>query len=319
MAIVVADTGLDRLAEAKERKHRMERAQRRQEQLRSRIRENERLIFELELKLQSEQEDVDKLTRMSLANLFHTLLRSKDEQLELERQEALAAALKLQEARDAEERMKGEVISLGDELTACGSADRDYERLLREKEELLRHSSAYANELAAMDADIADKSLLAKEIREALSAGRSVLLSLEDASNSLEKAENWGNWDLWGGGGMISTHMKHEHVDDAKRSIGSVNHMMRTFRDELADLERNVDIHVDISGMLKFGDYWFDGLITDWVVQKRINNAQDQTLDALHQVRTIVNRLQSEYTSAESVLAGLQSNRVHWIETSKAE
>lgn len=305
---------IDKLSEAKERMHRLEKALRRQEQLRGRLRERERTIVELEHKLTAEQADVDNLTRMSLANLFHTLLRSKEEQLELERQEALAAALKLQEARDAESRIKAEIVTLGDELADCADADAVYERLLREKEAQLRDSSAYANELAGMDTEIGDKTILVKEIREALSAGKSVMLSLQDASHSLEKAENWGNWDLWGGGGLISTHIKHEHVDDAKRSIGAVNHMMRTFRDELADLERSVDIQVDISSMLKFGDYWFDGLITDWVVQKRIKNAQDQTLEAIHQVRSIVNMLQGEYTSADSTLAGLRSKRVAWIE-----
>ncbi|QHW31277.1 hypothetical protein GZH47_10700 [Paenibacillus rhizovicinus] len=310
----MADTSLDRLAEAKERKYRMEKAQRRQQQLRSRINENERLIIKLEVELEAEQADVDKLTRMSLTNLFHTLLRSKEEQLEMERQQALAAALKLQEAKEAEERMKAEIISLGDELAACGNAEWEYERLLREREEELRNSSASANELAGMDTEIANKSVQVKEIREALSAGQHVLMSLEGASKSLEKAENWGNWDLWGGGGMISTHIKHEHVDDAKSAIREANHLMRNFRDELADIERTIDIYVDISGLMKFGDYWFDGLIVDWVVQKRIQSAQDQTLEAIHQVRTVVNKLKSELTIAESALAGLKSTRIGWIE-----
>lgn len=315
----MTDTTVDRLAEAKERKHRLEKALRRQEQLRGRINENERLIVKLEVELEAEQADVDKLTRMSIANLFHTLLRSKDEQLELERQQALAAALKLQEAKDAAARMKAESVSLGDELAACGNAEWEYERLLREREEELRHSRAYAGELAAMDTEIADRTILVKEIREALTAGRRVMASLEGASRSLEKAENWGNWDMWGGGGMISTHIKHEHIDDAKAAISDANHLMRSFRDELADLERTVDIQVDISGLLKFGDYWFDGLIVDWVVQKRIKNAQDQTLEAIHQVRTIVNKLQSEQTAAESALAGLKTKRVLWIETNRPE
>ncbi|SFJ51669.1 hypothetical protein SAMN02799624_04849 [Paenibacillus sp. UNC496MF] len=312
----MAEYGPDRLAEAKERMRRLEKAQRRQEQLRGRLREKEKQIVELEMKLEAEQADVEKLTRMSLANLFHTLLRSKEEQLELERRQALAAALNLQEARQAQERLKADIVDAGDELAACANAEVEYARLLAEREALLR-TSAYAAELAEMDAQIADRSLAAKELKEALTAGRRVMTSLEDASHSLEKAEGWGNWDLWGGGGVISTHMKHEHVDAAKASMNNANHLMRSFRDELADLDRTIGVGIDISGMLKFGDYWFDGLITDWIVQKRIQEAQNQTLGALGEVRAVVNRLQSEFAAADAALQGSRTKRVAWIEAQR--
>ena len=32
-------------------------------------------------------------------------------------------------------------------------------------------------------------------------------------------------------------------------------------------------------------DYWFDGLIADWIVQGRINNTQSQTLSAMNKIR----------------------------------
>ena len=310
----MTDSGFDRLAEARERMQRLDKAQRRQEQLRGRLRENEKRIFELELQLESEQADVDNLTRMSLANLFHTLLRSKEEQLEQERQQALAAALKLQEAKQAQEQLQADIFRLGDELADCRDAEREYKQLLAEKEANLRNSPSSGAELAEMETQIADQSMLAKELEEALTAGRRVLTSLEDASHSLEKAEGWGNWDLWGGGGLVSTHMKHEHVDAAKVSMNNANHLMRNFRDELADLERTVDVGIDISGMLKFGDYSFDGLITDWIVQKRIQEAQNQTLRAASEVRAVVSKLQSEFAIADSVLKGSRSKRIAWIE-----
>lgn len=309
----MAEQWFERFAEAKTRLHRLEKAQRRQAQLQESINGQERLIGHLELQLSAEEEDVEQLTRMSLTNLFHTLLRNKDEQLELERQQALTAALKLQEARQALEGMNAERFALGDELAECRDAEHECGKLMAEKEAMLRNSPL-ASRLEEMESAITGQMLLVKELGEALRAGERVQATLEDASDSLEKAENWGNWDLWGGGGLISTHLKHGHVDEAKSAVGRVNQQMRNFQDELSDLDRSVSITIDISGLLKFGDYWFDGLITDWIVQKRIKQAQEQTLTAMQAIRGAVGKLQAEHKAAESALAGLRARRVAWIE-----
>jgi hypothetical protein len=52
----------------------------------------------LRVQFESEQEDVEKLERISLTNLFATLFGTKDEKLLKERQEMIAAQHKLEEA-----------------------------------------------------------------------------------------------------------------------------------------------------------------------------------------------------------------------------
>ncbi|WP_248924042.1 hypothetical protein [Paenibacillus hamazuiensis] len=308
------DVFSDKLMKAKERKLRFNKAERRREELLKRQREQERLIVQLEMELEAEQADVDKLTGLSLTNLFHTILRSKEEQLEMERQQVLAATLKLMEAKQALADIQDEIIRVGDELADCREAEREYEQLMKERETFLRSSASSSAELAEMDARIADQTILLKEINEAWSAGKGVLANLVSASSSLEKAENWGKWDLWGGGGMISTHVKHNHVDDAKRFIHSANRQLLRFRDELADLKRSIHIEMDIGGMLKMADYWFDGLIADWVVQGRIKNAQERTLEAIRRVGDVVGQLQAEHSAAEAALQSMTAKRTAWIE-----
>jgi hypothetical protein len=312
----MADAFYERLTEAKERKYRLDKAMRRQQDLVKRKREQERLITQLEVQLESEQADVDKLTKVSLVHLFYTILRSKEEQLEVERQQALAAAMKLREAKQALSRIEAEIVRNRDELTACQGAESEYEQAMAEKEEALRHSPSAAGELAEMEAKIADQSIQAKEMNEALIAGKSVLATLDDAAASLGKAENWGKWDMWGGGGMISTYAKHSHIDNAREFIHQANHQMRSFHDELADLKRNVEIEIDINGMLKMADYWFDGFITDWVVQGRIQNAGEQTLEAIHRVQSIVDQLERELANSVSAHADMKAKRMNWIESS---
>lgn len=310
----MTDSLFDRLTEAKERKFELDRAVRRQGQYRSRLNELERQIIRLELDLESEQADVEKLTKMTLTNLFHTLLRSKDEQLEMERQQALAVALKLTEAKQERDKLQEEIKQAGVIITSHHGAEQDYDNLLQEQELLLRGMPDKAAELMAMETEIAAQQVIVRELNEAFTAGRRVLASLDPAIDSLEKAINWGNWDTWGNGGLISTHLKHEHIDDAKSSIAAANHELKNFRDELADLKQHLDIHVDISSLLKFGDYWFDGLITDWIVQQRIKETQDRTCEAAHEVRTVVKKLQAEYSAADAALNGLKTKRIAWLE-----
>lgn len=315
----MTETGHDPLETAKERMYRYQRAQRRREELQQRVNDHERRIVKLELELEAEQADVERLTKLTLTNLFHTILRSKEEQLELERQQVLNAVLALQTARQALQDTQEDLRQVGDDLALYQHAEAEYQALMAEKEEALRSQASLSPVLCEMEEQIAKQSLLVKELSEAWRAGKGVMGSLEAASEKLEKAENWGKWDTWGGGGMISTHKKHGYVDDAKRFIQSANHQLRNFREELGDLQRSINIHIDISDTLKMADYWFDGLITDWVVQGRIQNSQEQTLRALHQVRTVVGQLQSEHAAAESQLASLRAKRTAWIEDTQVE
>jgi len=304
----------ENISRLRERKHTLTRAEGKRAELLRQIRAQEALIVKLEVELETEQQDVEKLTRMSLANLFHTILRSKQEQLELERQQALAVALRLQEAKKTLEELQQELIVVGEQLAELADAHAQYDEAMKQKEAALRHSPQAVHELEEMEQQISLQSLLLKEIGEALSAGKGVMGLLTDASNSLQRAENWGNWDMWANGGLISTHIKHSYVDEARNFIHHANRQLQLFQKELADLKQSADIHIDISETLKMADYWFDGLITDWLVQGKIMNAQEKTLDALHQIRIVVKALEADYASAERQLQQLQSNRLSWIE-----
>jgi hypothetical protein len=312
------DTLNRQIREAKEHLYLLNKAERKRTELTKRVLDQEHLIIKLELELESEQADLDKLSKLSLTNLFHTILRSKTEQIELERQQVLGVVLKLQGTKQALEATRADLVRVGDDLTTYRDADLAYNRFMSLKESALRRGSSYSTTLASMDDEIADQTLQVKELLEAMTAGKRVIAALEDASASLEKAENWGKWDLLGGG-MLATHQKHTHVDDAKAFIQNANHLMLNFREELNDLNRGLNIQIDISGTLKMADYWFDGLITDWVVQSRIENSQSQTLKALNQVRTVVNQLQAEHAAAASALAVMTTKRIAWIEETRIE
>ncbi|GAA3401588.1 hypothetical protein ACFFNY_13650 [Paenibacillus hodogayensis] len=303
-----------KLDEANARRQLKLKWERRLEDVQSRIRKLQQGMPALELKLEREQRDVEQLTGLTLTNLFHTILRSKEEQLELERQQELHAALRLQEAREQLADLERQRSESGEALADVRFADSEYEALLREKEKrLLACSEETAAAVAALDDSAAVCAARLTELKEAADAGGVALSLLRNAEESLGKAEDWGRWDMMGGG-TISTHIKHSHIDSARSIVRQAQSKMRQFEKELADLGTYSSIRIDISGGLEFADYFLDGLITDWVVQGRIKDSLEQVRNARSRMSRIVDSLRQECATTESELTGLRGRRAAMIE-----
>lgn len=131
-----------------------------------------------------------------------------------------------------------------------------------------------------------------REVNEAIQAGTRALRSLQQARESLNSAGNWGIVDLLGGG-LISTFAKHSKMNDAERQIEQARSDLRQFRKELTDVDAFTDIHIETGDFLAFADYFFDGLIADWMMQSRINDAKKQVDDAIQKVETVLRRLRA--------------------------
>ena len=131
-----------------------------------------------------------------------------------------------------------------------------------------------------------------REVNEAIQAGTRALRSLQQARESLNSAGNWGIVDLLGGG-LISTFAKHSKMNDAERQIEQARSDLRRFRKELTDVDAFADIHIETGDFLAFADYFFDGLIADWMMQSRINDAKQQVDNAIQKVETVLKRLRA--------------------------
>ncbi len=129
-----------------------------------------------------------------------------------------------------------------------------------------------------------------KEINEARAAGRSALNSLRQAREQLESARNWGIFDMLGGG-FFSTLVKHSKLDDASRLMEDARRKLRIFQRELQDVQVPLEFRMDIGDFLTFADFFFDGLIADWMVQSRIGEAREQVEDAIARVERILHDL----------------------------
>ena len=129
-----------------------------------------------------------------------------------------------------------------------------------------------------------------KEMREAIQAGENALCSLQAAREELQKAGNWGIVDLLGGG-LITSLIKHSKMDNASHLMENAKYDLKRFQKELRDVTVNTNLSIDCSDFLTFADFFWDGIIADWLVQSKINDAKSQVDEAIAQVEQILRSL----------------------------
>lgn len=192
------------------------------------------------------------------------------------------------------------------ELDTLGDCETRYAALLREKTEAVKAAGgAVAEQILGLEERSAYLENQERELQEASTAGQNALATTDQILESLNSAENWGTWDLVGGG-LIADLAKHSRLDDAQASVEYLQSQLRAFRTELADVTINADFQVNIDGFLRVADYVFDGIFADWAVLDRINQAQAQVESTRAQICAVLDHLQQMMGQAEEERVELQ-------------
>jgi hypothetical protein len=273
---------------------------------------------DLKKKLAKESADVKKLEGLTLTALFQTILGSKEQQLEKERQEYLRAKLNYDECDNGIAALIFQNSKLRTQLKEFDSIELDYRLLLKEKEDYLlkQPNSENARQIFILSEQIADKTSELKELNEAIQAGKILIGEVENTIYYLQKAKNWGTWDMLGGG-IIATSIKHSHIDASRNASHKVQQAIRNFERELRDVNIQTNISTDISGFLTFSDYFFDGLIVDWLVQDKIKNALNRAYYLSEYAQNLVWKLENDCKTVKISQEKLYQNRLELIEKAK--
>ncbi|MFD2630101.1 hypothetical protein [Oceanobacillus kapialis] len=276
--------------------------------------EIEEVIKKQTKRLEEEEKDVEKLEGFSISGVFLALKGDKEERIEQEKQEVVAVQLELEEAKKTKKEIDQALADLGYELEKIGDVEATYQRLFAEKEQDIKQSNtSSAATLYELSEREGDERAYQIELNEAIKAGANVVEDLESALASLDSAANWGMFDMFGGG-AISGLIKHSNMDEATAAIHKAQTSMRRFQKELLDVQEEVNIQVDISGMLKFADFFLDGFFVDFMVQDRINEARDQVQDKKYDVEKIIRGLKEEVVVSEENIKQIEEERQQFIE-----
>lgn len=239
-----------------------------------------------------EQADVEKLECGSLATFFLNVVGKMDEKINKEKEEAYAAAVKYDAVKKELEKVEAELVAKEEEMAKLHGCEEEYEELLTLKKERMKTIGHEAMaKVFEFDQRLTYLDNQNREIDEVIEAGNIALEVINQVLKELDSAENWGTFDLVGGG-FFADMFKYSKLDDAQSLVEKLQHHLRRFKTELSDITIDSEINVSIDGFLQFADYFFDNLFTDWSVLLRIQKSKRQVEDTKGQIITLLEKLQ---------------------------
>lgn len=276
--------------------------------------EEEEKLENLKIELIKEEKDVESLEGKTLNSLIQTLLGKKQAKLEIEREEYILAKIRYDECRNKINTLIIQKNNINLKLEDYKNVDITYNNLLLEKEYEIMNSNKVENiTLGRIIDKISNTNLDIKEISEAYSAGNKLLMTVYDTIKFLQKAKDWGTWDILGGD-VISTLVKHDYIDEAKRNSYKIKECISSFKMELSDININLNIDIDLDSFTVFADYFFDGLFVDWYVQSNINNALYNARELKQNIIVILQNLDNRKKISEEKLDRLKEEYMQIID-----
>lgn len=244
--------------------------------------------------LKKEEKDVTRLEGTSISSMFLDMIGKKEDKLDKEREEYLVAKIKYEESLKDIEKLEEEIIWCDNELKDYIGVKEEYDRLLREKEDLiLSGNSEEGRKLRENQERLSELVLQEKEVKEAIDAGKRANNALLDMKDNLGSAKSWGVWDMMGGG-LLSNMAKHSAIDKASSSGKTAEYYLKVFKKELSDVNQFTDLKIDITSFTKFADFFFDGFFVDWFVQSKINNSLSNVNNTYERIDSIVSELNKD-------------------------
>ena len=269
-------------------------------------------LSQLDKEVNKELADWEALEGKGVKSIFYKVLGSKEQQIEKERQEYLEVSLKYNEFKKSVELMEFEQKVLKKKTGSIATLEKKIVELkqLREKEILADDNIVLKNQyeelLQRMDAN----RLIKKELEEAIFAGKTAFGSLKKTRAHLNQAIQWGQWDMGSRKGGMSAHMKHGAIDKANASASRAQHELRMFQRELQDINNgSIEFDFKMEGFSRFTDFFFDNLISDWIIQQKIKNSLSSVESVMDRVSRLVGALDHELKIVHQEFNDLDNNR----------
>ncbi|WP_152365761.1 hypothetical protein [Microlunatus speluncae] len=232
--------------------------------------------------LRDEARDVDKLEKFSLTKIIAGVRGSRATDLEREQAEARAAELRVAEAQARCDALHAEWDQLAERGRALGDVDARFRESQAVKEQwLATQGGPGAQRLAGLAEERGRLQAEHRELAEADRAAGDASQALGELNDILDNAAGWSTYDTFFGGGMVSSLVKQDKLDQASAAAAQANQQLARLSRELADVGGGTVEALDVGDMTRFLDVWFDNIFTDLSVSNRIEEAKARTAHSL--------------------------------------
>ena len=182
------------------------------------------------------------------------------------------------------------------ELSGLFGCEEEYERVFQLKlEELKSRGGVQGREIMELERRLGFIENQSREVQEAVQAGEQALTLARQVMDRLNSASNWATFDLFSDS-CITDFAKHEQLDQAQYLVEQLQLKLQNFRTELADvsMEIRADLNVRIDGFMRFADYFFDNIFTDFTVRNRISDSMAQVQNTGEQIEYVLSSLEQK-------------------------
>lgn len=271
------------------------------------------------IKLLKENKDVDKILGLSLSAFMAKIMNNREEKIKKEEREAILAKQIYDGVTYELDELKREIEGLNTLVATEAIVKATYVECLKEKKQaLISNNPKMIDFFSQHEAKVHKVSLAHKEINEAIRACHQVKKTSNSALESLKKAKNWGTFDLLGGD-FIATMVKRDHMEKAQTKINGLNYALKNFSKELKDIDQYTASNIEIASYFKIGDWLFDGLFVDMMVQNKIHDAINQVSRVRRQSLDYEKKLSKMLEDVEKTLEKLDQERETFIRESKLD
>lgn len=244
-------------------------------------------------RLQKEKLDVEVLEERSLTSLFAEILGNKEEQLQKERQEYLQEVLHHNALVDEIEILKYEEKILKEKsIGNVMPVKKQLQLLLDSKEKLLSEDPKHKSELRKYNSRMRSLVFKMRDIEEAIAEGKALELKFTSILNNIKNVKKWGAYRMHGKG-RYSSYNKKSFIDKANKDAIMINVQIKKFGKELSDIHPDINVNMSMKYYENFVDHFYDNLITDWIIQKKIStafNSMSQMMDKLKRILLMLNK-----------------------------
>ena len=301
----------DRLATAHRRVKERDQLRQLLDRARGQLSAAERELSQLQQEARVQQSDVDKLQSFSGARMWALLTGKHEESLRQEQLESEAALGKAAEAKARCDVTRADCAEVEQHLAGYTQVENELAAAAAARESFLVQSgSTDGRRLTEIAAESGELAAELRQLDEAIAAGGRALGSLAVLEEQLGTASGWSTYDTFFGGGLISTAIKHDHMDRAAALSREADAALRGFGRELGDVGLDgVDAALSMSGGTRFLDMWFDNIVTDLSVRSQIQSARERAQHARIQIQRLTERVSTRRASTSTRLAALADER----------
>ena len=268
---------------------------------------------------EAEKEEADALQSATLTLLLYSVMGLKEEKLQKEESEALAAKAEYESAKAELDHVLNRQVELRAEIRSLGNCEADYERMLAEKKAyLMARETAVNAEVEALEAEKAAIIRDSKELKEAMESGQYALRVARSVMDALAKAQYLSRQDTRAprrsGTGTIAAAIRDTEIDHEKRNTvvrldNSLQTLGRYLRDFAAELKDIAALPMEHLPTTRFGeglillDRWADGPISEIVVDVKLDHVREKMVPLMNKLIPIVEGLEREYAAREVACA----------------